>query len=221
MRLKRQRNAASAPIELPPRGASVVLSTSVGGRIPARVIEREQDSLTVAITVPVAELTPGQLERMVLEYAGPRGRLRLHGAFTMADPGDHELLRIDAPRSIEVLQEREHVRIKAARPVLVYAGRDQVQVQSYTVDLSGGGLLLAGPDTLKVGDQVRFKLTITADSAPIIGSGVVVRVDASGHRALALEEISDLDRRRLVRFIFECQRQELRRGLQRGGADGR
>ncbi len=32
--------------------------------------------------------------------------------------------------------------------------------------------------------------------------------------------ISDLDRRRLVRFIFECQRNERRRGLQTEERDG-
>jgi c-di-GMP-binding flagellar brake protein YcgR len=40
-----------------------------------------------------------------------------------------------------------------------------------------------------------------------------VRVDRQGRRAAVFHEISDLDRRRLVRFIFECQRTERQRGL--------
>ena len=55
---------------------------------------------------------------------------------------------------------------------------------------------------------------------PISGTGKVVRVDAQGHRAVEFESISDLDRRRLVRFIFECQRAERRRGLDREGSGG-
>jgi len=42
----------------------------------------------------------------------------------------------------------------------------------------------------------------------------VVRIDPQGRRAVEFDSISDLDRRRLVRFIFECQRSERRRGLE-------
>jgi len=132
----------------------------------------------------------------------------------MEDPKEPDLLRIESPRSIEVLQEREYVRIQSARPVVVYAGGDRQEVQSYTVDLSGGGFLLAGPDTLKVGEEVKFQLTITQGVLPITGKGKVVRIDSRGRLAVSFQDISDLDRRRLVRFIFECQRSERRRGLQ-------
>jgi c-di-GMP-binding flagellar brake protein YcgR len=112
-----------------------------------------------------------------------------------------------------VLQEREFVRIKSARPVLVYAGGDSLQIRSYTVDISGGGFLLAGPDTLKIGEEVKFQLTLTPGDSAIVGTGKVVRTDSRGRRAVAFDGISDFDHRRLVRFIFECQRSERRRGL--------
>ena len=52
------------------------------------------------------------------------------------------------------------------------------------------------------------------DAPPVTGSGRVVRIDVAGPaRRSTFIEISDLDRRRLVRFIFECQRAERRRGL--------
>ncbi len=120
---------------------------------------------------------------------------------------------MDAPRSVEVLQEREYVRINAARPVLVYAGSDLLEIQSYTVDLSGGGFLLAGPDTLQIGEELSFQLSLNHDVMPISGRARVVRVDRQGRRAAVFHEITDLDRRRLVRFIFECQRTERQRGL--------
>ncbi|HEY2202256.1 MAG TPA: PilZ domain-containing protein, partial [Solirubrobacteraceae bacterium] len=121
---------------------------------------------------------------------------------------------LSAPRSLEVLQEREYVRIRSARPVLVYAAHDGMRVQSFTVDVSGGGLLLAGPDTLRVGHELTFQLTLTPGVTPVSGKGRVVRVDSQGRLAVEFESISDLDRRRLVRFIFECQRSERRRGLE-------
>ncbi|HYM66354.1 MAG TPA: PilZ domain-containing protein, partial [Patescibacteria group bacterium] len=186
-----------------------------------RVLERGVNTLLIAITVPTKTWTDRRLEGMVVEFTAPHGRVRLQGRVTLEDPAEPDVLRMDAPRSVEVTQEREHVRIDAARPVIVYAGRDLTQIQSYTVDVSGGGFLLAGPDTLKIGDEVRFQLTLTPEVLPVTGTAKVVRIDSRGRRAVAFDSISDLDQRRLVRFIFECQRAERRRGLDPDGRDGR
>jgi PilZ domain len=213
MRLRRPKSEASKPIELPGRAETVILSTPAGGRIPARVIERGPSTLLLAVLVPTKPFTASELEGLVLEFSAPRGRVRLSGTAMIEDPKEPDLVRIEGPRSIEVLQEREYVRIQSARPVVVYTGGDRQEVQSYTVDLSGGGFLLAGPDTLKVGEEVKFQLTLTQGVLPITGRGKVVRIDSRGRLAVAFQDISDLDRRRLVRFIFECQRNERRRGL--------
>jgi hypothetical protein len=214
MRLRKQKSEQSKPIALPGRSETVIVRTPTGGRMPAKVIARGPQTLLVAIVVPIKPFSNAELDGIVVEYSSPRGRVRLRGTTIVDDPKEPDLLRIEGPRSVEVLQEREYVRIQSARPVVVYAGGDRQEVQSYTVDLSGGGLLLAGPDTLKVGDALSFRVTITPGVAPISGTGTVVRIDSSGRRAVSFEEISDLDRRRLVRFIFECQRAERRRGLQ-------
>jgi hypothetical protein len=219
VRLSRRKAARNEPVALPEMAEMVVLAVG-GGRIPARVIERGPDSLAVAITVPTRPLDHDQLAELLVEFSSPRGRVRLAGTVASQDPSDPDVVRIVSPRSVEVLQQREYVRINSARPVLVYYGRDQDRVQSFTVDVSGGGLLLAGPDTLGIGEQVSFRLTLTPGVLPISGTGTVVRIDAQGHRAVEFVSITDLDRRRLVRFIFECQRAERRRGLDREGSGG-
>jgi len=218
MRLGGDEPDASTPIALPGRGDPLTLATLAGERIPARVMERGVNTLLLAITVPTAPLGDGQLEGLVVEFTAPHGRVRLQGAVTREGA---EVLRLDSPRSVEVLQEREYVRINAARPVLVYVGADLMEVQSFTVDVSGGGFLLAGPDSLTIGDELRFQLTLTPQSLPVSGVAKIVRIDRQGRRAAAFEEISDLDRRRLIHFIFECQRAERRRGLQQEEHDGR
>jgi len=219
MKLRRDKSESSKPVSLPARSDTVTLATASGGRIPARVVEQAPNALLVAIMVPTKPFSASDLAGLVLEYTGPRGRVRLTGAAVIDDPSEPDLLRIEGLRSLEVLQEREYVRINSARPVIVYTGGDRQQVQSYTVDVSGGGFLLAGPDTLRIGEAVSFRLTITPGEAPVTGTGRVARIDAQGRRGVAFAEISDYDRRRLVRFIFECQRAELRRGLAQG--DGR
>jgi hypothetical protein len=214
MRLGRDKAAASTPIALPGRGDPLTLLTARGERIPARALERGVNTLLLAITVPTRTLGRDELDGLVIEFTAPNGRVRLQGSISLENPAEAEVLRMDAPRSVEVLQEREYVRINAARPVLVYAGRDLMDVQSYTVDVSGGGFLLAGPDTLQIGEELKFELTLNPDAVPVSGTAVVVRIDSRGRRAAAFHEISELDRRRLIHFIFECQRAERQRGLQ-------
>jgi PilZ domain len=203
-----------AAIELPERSQTVTLIPPKGARIPARVLDSgQQCSLLVAITVPTPPLSASQLEGLVVEFQGPQGRVHLEGAATIDDPSDPDVLRIESPRSIDVVQEREHVRIKSMRSALVFGGPNLTQINSYTVDLSGGGFLLAGADALMIGDEVQFQIELNPGELPVCGSGKVMRIDLHGHRGIAFESIKDLDQRRLIRFIFECQRAELRLGL--------
>lgn len=205
--------APAAHIELPEHGETVTIVPLSGARIPARVIEAGVAGLVVAIMVPIEPLGERQLQSLVVEFQGPTGRVHLTGQ-AVHDPDDTDVLRIAQPRSIDVVQEREYVRIKSARPVLVFGGPELIQIDTCTVDISGGGFLLAGAQVLEVGDQVHFKLELAGSELPVSGSGRVVRVDARGNRGVVFEEIQDLDRRRLIRFIFECQRAELRMGLE-------
>jgi hypothetical protein len=216
MRFGRGSAEKSKPVALPERSQTVTLVPPGGKGITARVLGSGPDALQVAIMVPIGPLSARDLDGLVLEFVAPQGRVRLSGTASIEDPADPDVLRIESPRSIEVLQEREYVRIRSARPALVYAGPNRTAVESYTVDLSGGGFLLAGPDTLKTGEEVRFTLTLKQNELVISGTGEVVRVDRQGRRAVAFKSITELDRRRLIRFIFDCQRAERQRGLQNG-----
>lgn len=220
MKLGRGHAEKSKPVALPERSQTVTLVPAGGKGLPGRVLECAPDTVLVAIMVPVEPLGYRQLDGLVLEFVAPQGRVRLTGTASIENPAEPDVVRIDGPRSIEVLQEREYVRIKSARPALVYGGPDKLPMQSYTVDVSGGGFLLAGPDSLKIGDAVQFQLTLTPGVLLISGTGRVVRVDRQGRRAVAFESITELDRRRLIRFIFECQRAERQRGLEPGGSYG-
>lgn len=220
MKFARSAPVKPAPVTLPGRAQTVTIAPSGGKPLPARVLASAPEALLVAIMVPIEPLTPTQLEGLALEFTDSQGRVRLVGTASIENPAEPDVLRIDHPRSVEVLQEREYVRIKSARPALVYGLPDQSPIQSYTVDVSGGGFLLAGPDTLKIGDEVHFQLTLTPGVLVIGGTGKVVRVDAQGRRGVEFESISEMDRRRLIRFIFDCQRSERRRGLDTDGRHG-
>jgi len=205
-------------IALPRRSEPVTVLCPSGKQIPARVAERGPSSLSVLITFIADVLEADQLEGLLLEFPCARGLARVGGDVALED---RDLLRFSDLYSIEVLQQREFVRVKANRPVLVYVGRDRMPIQSYAVDLSGGGLLLAGPDVLEIGEDIEFQLTLTSGSPPIEGVGTVVRSDVQGRRAISFSVLSDANRRRLVRFIFNVQRAERRREVDARERHGR
>ncbi len=213
MRLGRGKQKGSKPLALPSAGENVTLSTGLGGRIPARVLERSENSLLIAVTVPTRAFSAGQLEQLELEYNSARGRMRVQGVFAMEDPEDPELVRLIEASQVELVQVRDYVRVDVARPVVIYAAGAGGQLQTFTVDLSGGGFQLAGPDLLQVGEELRFRLSLGADEEPVSGTGLVVRITPQGRRGVRFETISDLDRRRIVRYLFEVQRDERRRGV--------
>lgn len=213
MMFRRSNRAKNGPVPLPERSDPVLLKVPGSDRIPARVLESTVQSLQVAILVPTRAFGARELEELVVEYPSARGRVHLTGTAVIEDPHEPDLIRVQGPLTAEVLQERDFVRVSSARPVLVYMGSGSEKIQSFTVDLSGGGLLLAGPDTLQIGERIEFRLTVAQDAPPIKGVGTVVRIDSKGRRGVSFTEIAETDRRRLVRFIFDLQRSERRRGL--------
>jgi hypothetical protein len=218
MKLKRAKEQDRTELVLPKRSDAVTIVRPSGERVQARVAECDGEQLLVALMFRIERpLNDGRLNELQLEYTSPRGRVRLRGAVTIED---RELVRFRELQTPETIQQREYVRVQSTRPVLVITGSSQGTIQTYSVDLSGGGMLLAGPSTLKVGEQVQFRLTTAKGAPPINGVATVVRTDTQGRRALCFDEIAEGEHRRLVRFIFECQRAERRRGLG-VGAHGR
>jgi PilZ domain len=218
MKLRRAKGGSQEEIALPERSDAVILVRPSGERVQARVAEREGSDLLVALMFrPERPLGGGDLDGLLLEFTNQRGRVRLSGAVTLED---RELVRFREVSSVEQIQQREYVRVQSTRPVLVVNGSSQGTMQTFSVDLSGGGMLLAGPNTLRVGEQIQFRLTTAPGSPPITGLGTVVRTDSQGRRAICFDEIGEGDHRRLVRFIFECQRAERRRGLEAGRRHG-
>jgi PilZ domain len=219
MKLRRPKNETATELELPGRADVVTIVRPSGERVQARVAEGDGQTLLIALMFRTERpFQSGRLDGLVLEFTSSRGRIRLQGTVRLED---RELLRFSDLHSVEVIQEREYVRVPATRPVAVSSASNRTSIQTFSVDLSGGGMLLAGPGTLKVGERIEFRLTTAQGGSPIVGTGTVVRTDSQGRRAVCFDEIGEGDHRRLVRYIFECQRAERRRGLEGGGRRGR
>jgi hypothetical protein len=103
---------------------------------------------------------------------------------------------------------RQNVRVSAERPVVAYIGAERKPAQTFTMDISAGGLLMAGLADLKQGEPFEFELALIPDQPPVTGTGSVVRTDPQGRCAIAFKQISRADERRLDQFVFQHLRDE-------------
>jgi PilZ domain len=189
------------------------LRTSSGEQWPVRVAGPEGGDLMLVLLVEPDEADRGQHKALLeadpsepstLEFTSEYGVARFSGDAVLEE---HDLVRFHVHDSPEVVQRREFVRVQAPQPVVLAIAGSATIGSSYSVDVSGGGMLLSGPETLRLEDNVRFRLHLSADTPPIKGRARVVRVASGGQRALVFEQISKQDRERLIHFIFDRQRE--------------
>jgi len=227
LRWRDRAQAGSAPglpadFQMPKAQQPATLVMPDGVHLPARIAGNEgADLLVLAMVRLGGDLPPDRVQQIVLEISGGKGVIRLGGDVCLEDG---EQLRFANLHSIDVVQRREYVRVKAARQVLVMLDGSSAAIETYSVDLSGGGMLLGGLDHVRVGERIGFRLITEPDGASgsqIVGTGKVVRNDPGGKRAVSFESISEGDRRRLIKFLFECQREERRKGVRMEGSNGR
>ena len=186
---------------LPGSGQGTFITPS-GEELPVRTFERGEEVVLVVLVDIESDHDSQALDSADLEYTSRRGLIKLHGEAVFED---RSLIRFRPHGDAEILQRRDFVRVHTPHPVTLESGDDDAY-RVHTVDLSGGGMLLADADTLVVDQMIRFVISVGADQEPVEGLARVVRVLEDGKRALMFEQISEYDRQRLIRFVFECMR---------------
>jgi hypothetical protein len=199
--------ATSNVTRLVPGSIPGQLTMPGGERVPVRIAREGTDALQLVLMVGTAGEIASQSQPLLLEYNSSQGQVRLWGK---AVAEDDDLVQFLVERQREVVQRRDFVRIKVAQRVRIGRNGDTLH-KAFAIDISGGGMLLRGPRTLMLDEQVYFELELGPGQPPITGTGRVVRTAGESERAIAFEEIEKRDRERLIRFIFDCQRAELAR----------
>ncbi len=189
--------------ELVARGDHGQLTTETGRQWPVRVSKRHDDDLLLVLLVEPEQFPREQLGTLTLECITKRGVARFSGHATVEG---RDLVRFKVVDDPSVEQRREFVRVIAPQPVVLEVEGSAMIENALAVDLSGGGMLLNGPDTLALDDRVRFRLHLDADNPPIRGKARVVRCIDGDRRALKFVQITAHDRQRLIHFIFDRQR---------------
>jgi hypothetical protein len=189
-------------VTLFPGSGQGTLTTPAGEELPVRTFERGEEVVLVVLVNIDDERGSDSVEAAKLEYTSRRGLIKLRGEAVFED---QSLIRFHPDGDAEILQRRDFVRVHTPHPVTVESTEDGRR-SVHTVDLSGGGMLLADDETLEVDQTIPFAISVVTTELPIEGIARVVRVREDGKRALMFEQISEHDRQRLIRFVFECMR---------------
>jgi c-di-GMP-binding flagellar brake protein YcgR len=196
------------------KGQSAHLVLDGHGRWTARVEAVDETRVVVAALARLptdhAVLSGAQAR---LAVATPRGIVNVTGIVLAADRSG--LLEVELNGEPQVDQRRHHVRVPARVPGLV-GPRDSSQpaLHTFTIDVSGGGVLVAGAGPVEPGAPVAVTVKLP-DREPLTSDGRIARVTDDGHVALSFDGIADEQREALVRWIFE--RQRLERAAAKGG----
>jgi c-di-GMP-binding flagellar brake protein YcgR len=181
------------------------LKSPSGEQWPVRVGDREGDELMLVLLTKHDQLGAGEAsEPLVLECTSQHGVIRFAGQ-AVVEESDLVRFRVEDPPEVE--QRRQFVRVVAPRQVVLAVLGEGTIDRAYSLDVSGGGMLLSGPESLKVGDRIRFRLQLDSGTPAIKGRGRVVRCAGEAQRGISFEEIDPVDRDRLIRFIFQRQRE--------------
>lgn len=167
----------------------------------------ERDIAVVLMLDARRALALGDASPMWVEFPAARGLVRLEGRGEVVA---RDLVHFHREGAIDVVQRRDFVRVPVVRPVELarVSGSDTAGdwIGTLTVNVSGNGLLVAGPDRLDIGAVVLFKLLAIEGEPPIEGRGRVARIGDDGQRGIAIEQIDRGARAQLVRFVFEQER---------------
>jgi hypothetical protein len=173
------------------------------GSLPALVEFDAGHGTAVLLVRPLRPLDDVVGSQVGVDIATNRGLL--HVDARVADVRDGEVLDLDVG-SREVIQRREYARVDAVLDVTVAP-----DIRAVAVNISGSGVVVSRLDGLATGDAVDLSLQLAPHEPPVVIRGRVVRECDDQLRAVHFENVSQADRERIVHFVFERQRLELRR----------
>jgi hypothetical protein len=209
---------ATAPtVTAPPvaSGTHVMLRLPHIGALPATVEASLPGAIVVVLAVPDGRVARLAGQEASVEATTPRGIQRFTGVLGLT-PGRAETLRVDVSGEGERIQRREWARVEAVVPVTVKVLDDAaLGGKTNTLNVSGGGILIADPWRLALGLDVRVEIEPNPGEPPIRALGRVVREAATAQKGIRIDDLSREDEARLVKFIRERERAALRTGRNR------
>ena len=200
---------SSAPVTLP-AGQKVTVRLQYVGALPATVEASTPGMLTVALAVPDTRINRLDGSQVSVESTSARGIQRLAGQLALR--GRSDVFDIELGGDCERIQRREWARVGTVVPIRVEP-IDEPDVQAgetSTLNLSGGGVLIRDLWRLPMGIDTRVEILIDPTQPPIRALARVVRDAGPEQKGLRFDDIEPQDSERLMRFVRERERAELR-----------
>jgi c-di-GMP-binding flagellar brake protein YcgR len=200
--------AVTVPTSLP-AGHKVVVRLPYVGTLPATVESATAQSIVLALSVPDQRVQRLNGSDVAVESTTARGIQRFHGRLAVHS---RELLEVSLTGEAERIQRREWARVAAAVPVRLTPVDDRTITAGETTSLniSGGGVLIRDVWRLPLGLDVRVELVIDPAQPPVRALARVVRDGGPDQKGLRFEDVAPPDAERLMRFVRERERHELR-----------
>jgi PilZ domain len=196
-------------MDLPELEQRVTLELAPLGRLAAHVSELVDDDVLLDLFAPSgARLELTATCNAVLEWIAPGGVRQVVGTVTNRHRTTETLLVFTRTGRAGMTQRRSARRHEAVLPAYILPdGGVPPAFHTFTVNISGTGLLVAGPAELSIGTTLVVRLNLPG-GLPLEARARVARHDGLGLRGIEFLEIDDLARDRILHFISERQRLE-------------
>jgi hypothetical protein len=182
-------------------GQTVLLRPVGGGALAARVDYVDAGEVVLALLTPPMH-PPVTGQRANLEITTRRGIVKVPVEVVGQDGRGGFRVTAQADGS-ETIQRRDFVRVQAFMNVVVRdGGPDGPAREAFTLNVSGGGLLLSGVEGLKAGHSAWVAIDLEDGTPPVEAIVTVVREGDKGVRAVRIASITGRDEQRLVRFAY-------------------
>ncbi len=196
-------------------GEQVAVVLEHVGALPATVESVQGSTVKLVLAVPDDRVKRLDGRSAAIEKKSGRGIQRFNGTLAVAG-SKGELLTIAIQGDAERVQRRSFVRVPAVVPIKVISLEKGVSAgETLTINVSGSGVLIKDKWRLPLGIDVRIEVQLDPDGEPLRALGRVVRYSSEEEKGIRIEDMSRSDEDRLIKFIRERERAELRmaRGL--------
>jgi len=194
------------------------------GYYPSRIEEVLDDSLILGLPFIGMVPVPIRAGERISVFSSTRDAVyRVDGDVIKRQLEPIPLLCMVIRSDIVRVQRRSFVRIPVVLNVTYKLKNSDRIYTTYTKDISGGGIKIILPEILKIDDTIQMRIELPPPEDPVDCEGRIVWIDKEERQmGNKLEEIlyagvrftviEDKNRERLIRFLFNYQRDLIKKG---------
>lgn len=189
--------------------------------LPSRIEEIDEDYLYISPPMLRGEILPLRVgEQLRINFALEDQYYQFNTAVIGRINNPIPLLIVLKPDKIKQIQRRQWVRLPVRLPICFQSEQPDAPVyKGETIDISGGGALFKSDRAFERGQMLNIVLELP-DREPVCCKSTVLRV-VKEYKAkeeyckivVEYDDINDGQRDRIMNYIFEKQREWIRRGL--------